>query len=378
MLEELKIRNKILYICMIPIAGTLVLAILSLSGAGGSSRGIAVVAVLLVTALLGLWAAFRLGQRLQASALSIARSAEALANGDLSITCKLDNDDELSAISIQVNKAITRIREDSRVIAQICERVASTATELSATMTQIEGATQEISRGADEQRVEVESSARTIDNIKDFLEKVHAGQTSDMAMLEKMGVVGRTSVQTVDASIRAMEAIKDSSSQVEAITTVITEIANQTNLLSLNAAIEAAKALEYGKGFAVVAEEVRKLAERSAKAAEEISHLIQESGSRVVKGAECVQTVQGGLSELVSGTKVIFDGCSFSIVGVRTQADESGQLAGRMKKTLMITEGNASATHQLSAAVTESVRTIDDLAKMAHELNTISGRFTLA
>ncbi|WP_211237917.1 methyl-accepting chemotaxis protein [Holophaga foetida] len=264
------------------------------------------------------------------------------------------------------------------MIAQICERVASTATELSATMTQIEGATQEISRGADEQRVEVESSARTIDNIKDFLEKVHAGQTSDMAMLEKMGVVGRTSVQTVDASIRAMEAIKDSSSQVEAITTVITEIANQTNLLSLNAAIEAAKALEYGKGFAVVAEEVRKLAERSAKAAEEISHLIQESGSRVVKGAECVQTVQGGLSELVSGTKVIFDGCSFSIVGVRTQADESGQLAGRMKKTLMITEGNASATHQLSAAVTESVRTIDDLAKMAHELNTISGRFTLA
>ncbi|MBP1628418.1 MAG: tar 7 [Holophagaceae bacterium] len=378
MVIGVNVRNKVVSACLIPVLGSLVITVASLTGTGGASAKLTILVVFLVTAALGAWAAFRLGQRLQDSVLAIGKRAEAFAEGDLSSVCHLDDKDELQAIATPLNRAIAKLQEDSMGIRQICERVASTATELSATMSQIEGATREISRGADDQRVEVESSAETIRNIKDFLEKVHAGQTSDMAMLNKMIEVGSASVQNVDASIRAMEAIRDSSSKVEAITTVITEIANQTNLLSLNAAIEAAKALEYGKGFAVVAEEVRKLAERSAKAAGEISQLIQESGARVEKGAESVLIVQGGLGELVGGTRTIADGCRASLVGVRSQGDESGHLAGRMKKTLRITEGNASATHQLSAAVTESVRTIDDLARMAHELNAISGRLSMA
>jgi len=370
------LHSKFLFACAIPALGMLVIAIMAVTNDGFAAAGkTAVIVVFLLAAILGFVLASSMGRRIRRELQVLVKSSTALAEGDTSVRCELESGDEVGVIAANLNKAMAKITEDARMLSQMCSRMASTATELSAAMSQMEGATQEISRGADVQRVEVESSSATINNIESFLLNVKCGQTNDLGMLERMGNVGRDSMKNVDDSIRAMDAIKESSAKVEAITTVITEIANQTNLLSLNAAIEAAKALEYGKGFAVVAEEVRKLAERSAKAADEISQLIQESGTRVAKGAESVLVVQGGLNELVNGTRAIYEGCSASIAGVTSQAQASGELSDRMKKTLAVTEGNASATHQLSAAVSESVRTIDDLAKMAHELQGIAGRF---
>ena len=370
------LHSKFLFACAIPALGMLVIAIMAVTNDGFAAAGkTAVIVVFLLAAILGFVLASSMGRRIRRELQVLVKSSTALAEGDTSVRCELESGDEVGVIAANLNKAMAKITEDARMLSQMCSRMASTATELSAAMSQMEGATQEISRGADVQRVEVESSSATINNIESFLLNVKCGQTNDLGMLERIGNVGRDSMKNVDDSIRAMDAIKESSAKVEAITTVITEIANQTNLLSLNAAIEAAKALEYGKGFAVVAEEVRKLAERSAKAADEISQLIQESGTRVAKGAESVLVVQGGLNELVNGTRAIYEGCSASIAGVTSQAQASGELSDRMKKTLAVTEGNASATHQLSAAVSESVRTIDDLAKMAHELQGIAGRF---
>jgi len=366
------LRNQLLAVFGAQALASLVITILALSG---QRQPTVLILVFLVLLALAFGIALGVGRRLEQAAGLLGRSAEALANGDLTNTCTLASRDELGAVAAHLNRAIAKIQEEVRAISQISDRSASTATELSATMTQMDGATQEISVGADRQRMEVQGSTQSIDNIATFLGKVQVGISADVVLLDKMIQVGQDSVGNVADSIRAMEAIKESSSKVEAITTVISEIANQTNLLSLNAAIEAAKAQEYGKGFAVVANEVRILAERSAIAARDISELIQESGSRVQRGADSVQVVQGGLEELVSSTRKIFEGAKASLGGVQSQMNESSEVTERMGKTLAITDSNASATHQLSASVSESVRTIEELARMTHELQQLAGRF---
>jgi methyl-accepting chemotaxis protein len=172
--------------------------------------------------------------------------------------------------------------------------------------------------------------------------------------------------------------ILESAHKVGQITTVIAEIAQQTNLLSLNAAIEAAKAGEMGRGFSVVAEEVRKLAERSAAAVEEINALLNESGHRVQAGSATVSTVNTGLAKIESS----IDGLARNAREIRQSADKLIQTSqgamDAMETSLQFTERNAAATIQLAATVEETHRTVDALAQLAVQLRQLSHRFTLA
>jgi methyl-accepting chemotaxis protein len=135
--------------------------------------------------------------------------------------------------------------------------------------------TLEMSSGMTEMAATADSIAQSTDGQK----------TSVLQATDKVGAIAKSS-----QVVNGMEAIHTNSREIGKILTVITEIANQTNLLSLNAAIEAAKAGDQGKGFAVVAEEVRKLAERSALAAKEITTLIHTSATSIQDGSDMVNT----------------------------------------------------------------------------------------
>ena len=317
-------------------------------------------------------------RRMGGAIRTLAQTALALAEGNLCSTAVMDAQDELGAVGTHLNQASAHLRKTVGAIAALGERTASGATQLSATASQVGAATHEISQGADSQRLEVAEATTSINQIASTLFEIGSHIDADVAQLADMLQIGEVSCRNVDESTLAMEAIRESSARVAAITTVIAEIANQTNLLSLNAAIEAAKAQEYGRGFTVVADEVRKLSERSAQAAHEIALLIQDSVAKVEVGARSVLIVKDGLDALVVNIRKQAHGAQGAQASVQGQVNESAVARTRMAATLKITEASASATHQLSASMTETTRTIDDLASTAGELRALTLNFRLA
>ena len=194
----------------------------------------------------------------------------------------------------------------------------------------------------------------------------------------------RSAVDATEESARAGEGAAKGISEIRAETgrivqavTVIQEIARQTNLLSLNAAIEAAKAGSMGKGFAVVAEEVRKLADRSRGAAGEIEQLIHRTQEAVNAGVQGVEATLGKLGDIrrrVTGVAGQFQGIGEA---AQAQAETSGQVNALVRENHAQLEQNASATQELSATVHEISRTAADLAQVAEGLRVAVEGFKL-
>jgi len=180
------------------------------------------------------------------------------------------------------------------------------------------------------------------------------------------------------ATVAAMAVINDNAKQIANILMVITEIANQTNLLSLNAAIEAAKAGDQGKGFAVVAEEVRKLAERSAAAASQIVTLIGQSRTAMQEGLATVAGTEAALKDLRRDIQVVADLSRGIGVASEQQQRTSEDLAQRTEASAAATERSAAASHELTATVEEVNKTADYLARIADELAASLARFKTA
>jgi methyl-accepting chemotaxis protein len=348
------------------------------SGAlGRNSRGL-----ILGIALGGLLAAMgfvrMVANQVTVGVRDLERTMGALHEGDLTVQSRVAGRDELNRISTNLNQAMERLRDNLGAMALIAERNASSATELSATSSQINAATEEISHGAEEQRQVVRQSITSLEamagSVRQALEAAEAAEQLAQASRS----ASQDGLREADASTRAMAAIKESAGKVGRITSVIAEIARRTNLLSLNAAIEAARAGVQGRGFAVVAEEVRKLAERSSKAAGEIFELIGESDRRVEAGTQAVAAMAASLGTLEANVRRSAEQVAAIARALEHQSRTGDQVVQGMGATMRVTERNASATTQLASSVEETSRTIANLARLAGDLRQRIYTFKLA
>jgi methyl-accepting chemotaxis protein len=332
----------------------------------------------LAAILLGIVMTLAMGRQVGAAVAELRSALAAVGRGDLTRKAKVASLDEFAELAGSLTELSANLGRDISALAQIAERVASGTTELAATTEQLSSATQEISKGAEHQREAMGRSTSALNDVASSITEVRGSvQETDSFSRHSLSMSAK-GLDCARASSHAMLAIEESSAKVGRITGVIADIARQTNLLSLNAAIEAAKAGQQGKGFAVVAEEIRKLAERSAAAAKEIAQLIQESAERVKDGSASTGAVSEILVAMEADIRSLADGAARVSTSVAEQTISCNEVVEAVGTTAQLTEQNASATLQLASSIQETSRTIDDLALQAGELHQLTAKFKLS
>ena len=300
---------------------------------------------------------------------------KSVAAGDFTVTAATDTQDEIAELCGSLNHALGVLRGTIKGSSNIAFSVSSGATELSASAEEMSATSDEISRNSEAQHAATESMASAIIQFMASVDQVAANVRTSIAHTQAVVEQADTGARGASDAAGKMAAIRDSSDRIAGILGVIKEIANQTNLLSLNAAIEAAKAGAHGKGFAVVAEEVRKLSERSNQAAREIEDLIKATKLAVEAGVASVHGIADNMADI---KQAITDTATLiSEIGVATseQSSTAQEISRKVDDSAKQIGQNAAATHQMSATTHEISRTASELAENASNLSTNMAKF---
>ena len=270
-----------------------------------------------------------------------------LASGDLRVQIALQPGDHDSLLH-----AIGTMRDG---IAHIVNQVRDGSESVATASTQIATGNLDLSQRTERQAAALQETAASMAQLSDAVRHNADGAHSAKTLAQTAAGVAVSGGEMVNQVVSTMHGIQDSSRRIADIIGVIDGIAFQTNILALNAAVEAARAGEQGRGFAVVAGEVRSLAQRSAKAAQEIKHLITDSVERVSQGSELVTQAGSTMSEVVQSIQRVSEIVSEISTATGEQSQGVGQISLAINQMDQATQQNAALVEE-SAAAAESLK----------------------
>jgi methyl-accepting chemotaxis protein len=363
--------------------------------------------ILIISAIISTLLGFLIAVSISKSLKMIGLSTKALASGDLTQRVQISGCPEIQAVSVELNNAINELKnvvsvinKQTKEINQTSHALHITSGQTKSSAAQVAIAMEELAKSTVEEASQVERAINTVQTLVNLVERVnneiqHISQSSQqMAETAQLGyksteTINNTFLNLHASTKEAAEVISDlstASAKISETISMIDNIAEQTTLLALNASIEAARAGEHGRSFAIVASKTRRLATQSKEAVSLISELINEMDEKTKNVVAMMQTEVGRIEsgkDMVFGASENFQEIIKAVMENISQINDVAKLATEMNQKntdtiqavtsiAAITQENMSCTEEISASSEEQSASMTQVAGMADDLNKIA------